>query len=45
MTGVADEMALSDKTVATYRARISEKPGLKTNVEIARYALKHGLVE
>jgi two-component system, NarL family, invasion response regulator UvrY len=45
MKNVADEMALSEKTVATYRARISEKTGLKTNVEIARYALKHGLVE
>ena len=45
MKEVADEMALSEKTVATYRTRISEKAGLKTNVEIARYALKHGLVE
>jgi DNA-binding NarL/FixJ family response regulator len=42
---VADELALSEKTVATYRTRISEKAGLKTNVEIARYALKQGLVE
>ena len=41
----AAEMALSEKTVATYRTRISEKAHLKTNVEIARYALKHGLVE
>jgi DNA-binding NarL/FixJ family response regulator len=45
MKDVADELALSEKTVATYRARISEKAGLKTNVEIARYALKNGLVE
>jgi two-component system invasion response regulator UvrY len=45
MKDVADEMALSEKTVATYRTRISEKAGLKTNVEIARYALKQGLVE
>jgi DNA-binding NarL/FixJ family response regulator len=45
MKEVADEMALSEKTVATYRTRISEKTGLKTNVEIARYALKQGLVE
>jgi len=41
----AAELALSEKTVATYRTRISENAGLKTNVEIARYALKHGLVE
>jgi two-component system, NarL family, invasion response regulator UvrY len=45
MKEVADELALSEKTVATYRTRISEKTGLKTNVEIARYALKNGLVE
>jgi len=41
---VASELALSEKTVATYRARISEKMGLSTNVELTRYALQHGLV-
>lgn len=45
MKEVADELGLSEKTVATYRARIAEKTGLKTNVEIARYALKQGLVD
>ena len=45
MKAIADELALSEKTVATYRTRISEKAGLKTNVEIARYALKQGLVD
>jgi len=45
MREIANEIGLSEKTVATYRARISEKTGLKTNVEIARYALKHGLVD
>ena len=45
MKETADELALSEKTVAAYRARISAKTGLKTNVEIARYALKRGLVE
>lgn len=42
---IADELALSEKTIATYRSRIAEKAGLKTTVEIARYALKQGLVE
>jgi DNA-binding NarL/FixJ family response regulator len=42
---VAEEMGLSEKTVATYRSRIAEKTGLKTNVEVARYALKQGLVD
>ena len=45
MKDIAAELALSEKTVATYRTRMSEKAGLKTNVEIARYALKQGLVE
>ena len=42
---IAAELALSEKTVATYRTRITEKTGLATNVDIARYALKQGLVE
>lgn len=42
---IAAEYSLSEKTIATYRARISEKLGISTNVELARYALKHKLVE
>jgi DNA-binding NarL/FixJ family response regulator len=42
---IAVELNLSEKTVATYRTRIAEKTGLKSNVEMARYALKHGLVD
>jgi len=42
---IAGDLALSDKTVSTYRTRILEKTGLKTSVEITRYALKHGVVE
>ena len=42
---IADSLALSVKTVSTYRSRILEKLGLRHNAEITRYALKHGLVE
>jgi two-component system invasion response regulator UvrY len=42
---VASELALSEKTVATYRTRVSEKMGLATNVDMARYALRHHLTE
>ena len=42
---IAAELSLSEKTVGTYRMRISQKLGLSTNVEIARYALRHKLVE
>src|SRR5206468_13121465 len=36
------DLGLSEKTVATYLARIREKTGLTSHVEIARYALKNG---
>ena len=42
---VAAELALSDKTIGTYRSRLSEKMGLATNVELTRYALQHKLVD
>lgn len=42
---IAAELALSEKTIATYRSRISEKLGLSTNVELTRYAMQHGLAE
>lgn len=42
---ISADLALSEKTIATYRARISEKMGLATNVELTRYAIQHKLVE
>ena len=42
---VAAELGLSDKTVATYMARIRKKTGLLSPVEIARYALRHHIVD
>jgi len=42
---IALELHLSEKTIATYRARISTKLGVSTNVDITRYALKHKLVD
>jgi DNA-binding NarL/FixJ family response regulator len=42
---IAGELALSEKTVGTYRTRISQKTGLATNVALTRYALQHRLVE
>jgi DNA-binding NarL/FixJ family response regulator len=41
---IAADLALSEKTIATYRTRISQKLGLGTNVELARYAERHKLV-
>jgi DNA-binding NarL/FixJ family response regulator len=42
---IADEISLSVKTVSTYRARILEKTGMKTNAELIRYALQTQLVD
>lgn len=42
---VAAELKLSEKTIGTYRARIADKMGFSSNVELARYALRYKLVE
>jgi DNA-binding NarL/FixJ family response regulator len=42
---IADEIALSVKTVSTYRARILLKTGMKTTAELIRYALQSQLVD
>lgn len=41
---VAARMELSPKTVSTYRDRIRHKLALKSNAELVRYAVEHGLV-
>jgi two-component system invasion response regulator UvrY len=42
---IAAELALSEKTIGTYRSRLSEKMGLSTNVELTRYAIQHKLTD
>ena len=44
-TQVANLLYLSPKTVSTYRTRILEKLEMKTNAELTRYALEHGLIQ
>ena len=41
---VAEQLDLSPKTVATYRARIADKLGLKTTADFVRYASNTGLL-
>jgi two-component system, NarL family, invasion response regulator UvrY len=41
--GVA--LALSEKTISTYRTRILDKMNMRSNAELMRYALRLGLVE
>lgn len=42
---IAEELNLSVRTIHTYRLRMMEKMGLKSDVEITRYALSHHLIE
>jgi len=42
---IADEIALSVKTISTYRARILLKTGLKTTADLIRYALQARIVD
>ncbi len=40
---IAEGLALSVKTVSTYRSRLLEKLRLSTTAELVRYAIQHGL--
>jgi DNA-binding NarL/FixJ family response regulator len=42
---IADSLALSVKTVSTYRSRILEKMRMENNSELIHYAIQNGLVE
>ena len=44
-TDIGDALALSVKTISTYRARILEKLHLETTAQLIRYAVDHKLVE
>ncbi|GIV65096.1 MAG: DNA-binding response regulator [Bellilinea sp.] len=41
---IAEKLALSPKTVETYRARGMEKLGLRSRAALVRYALRRGLI-
>jgi two-component system invasion response regulator UvrY len=45
VTEIAERLALSVKTISTYRTRILEKMKMTNNAELIRYAIKQGLVE
>jgi two-component system, NarL family, invasion response regulator UvrY len=42
---IAKELALSVKTISTYRARVLEKMDMQNNAELTHYAVQKGLVE
>ncbi len=41
---IAARLRVSPKTVSSFRARVLEKMGLKTNADLVRYALEHHLI-
>ena len=45
VTEIGDQLALSVKTVSTYRSRILEKMRMKTNAELTHYAIENKLVD
>ncbi len=45
ISAMADSMALSVKTVSTYRTRVMEKLKLSSNSDLTYYALKNGLIQ
>ena len=42
---IAAALDLSIKTVETYKARVAEKLGLRSRVDIVRYAIRHGWLD
>lgn len=42
---IATVLSLSESTVSTYRMRILQKMGLKTNSDLIHYGIEHGLVD
>ena len=44
LSRIAEELALSVKTVSTYRARLLQKMKMCSNAEVIRYAMKERLV-
>lgn len=44
VSDIASKLSLSATTVSTYRSRILEKMGMKTNADLTRYALEKNII-
>ena len=42
--GIAEKLAISPKTVDTYRSRLMRKIGVKNLVGLLKFAIRHGLI-
>jgi two-component system, NarL family, invasion response regulator UvrY len=45
ISDIARDLSLSVKTVSTYRARVLDKLGMRSNAELMRYAIENRLLE
>jgi len=45
VTDIANKLFLSVKTVSTYRSRLLDKMGMKTNADITSYAIRNSLIQ
>jgi DNA-binding NarL/FixJ family response regulator len=45
VNSIAQELAISNKTVSTHKARLMQKMKMDNNAELVRYAVDHGLIE
>jgi two-component system invasion response regulator UvrY len=41
---ISEKLCLSPKTISTYRGRLFEKLGVDNDVELTRFAIRHGLI-
>jgi len=41
---ISEKLCLSPKTTSTYRGRLFEKLGIENDVELTRFAIRHGLI-
>lgn len=44
LNDIADQLAISSKTVSTHKARLMQKMGFQCNAELIRYAMENGLL-
>lgn len=44
VTEISNSLFLSPKTISTYRARLHEKLDVKTDIELTRLAIEHGII-
>jgi two-component system invasion response regulator UvrY len=45
VSGIAEKLSLSVKTISMYRTRLLQKMQMKNNAELTHYAIRHGLLD